>query len=191
VIVQRLAERLPRRFFCYTGALGPLQGVDVMIKALARVDGDLGLVVVGAGRDEEDLKALAAKNNRVVFVGQQSPGVAKLLVTRSRAAIMNLGPSPLDETAIPSKLAAYLSAGVPVIVAANGASASLARSASAGPTIPPNNIESMRTAFEEVRRKDDAGYNTWRDNARSFSEKHLTFERSVDAVARLFESALS
>lgn len=183
-VAQQLLSDLPNDYFCYTGNLGPLQGIDIMIRALQRQDGEAGLVIAGAGRDRDALEALAGDDERITFVGHRTGGVARLLVRSSLAAVMHLHSTPLDNSAIPSKLGAYLGANVPVIVAAHGEAARLAHSCDAGPTIAPGDVDEMAAAFALLERADQGTRDRWSQNARRFAAENLAEHRSFDAIAR-------
>lgn len=187
---ERLLATLPKNYFCYTGNLGPLQGIDIMIKALKTQSGDTGLVIAGAGRDRSTLEALASDDDRITFVGHQTGGFARLLVKASLAAVMHLHATPLDNSAIPSKLGAYLGANVPVIVAAQGEAARLARSCDAGPTIAPGDVDEMAAAFALLQRSDPATRDRWSQNASEFAAEHLSEQRSFDAIAEAIRTTI-
>lgn len=181
-----LGSWISRPFLCYTGTLGPLQGIDIMIDAVRETGADCYLVVVGAGRDDDALRRFAAKaDGRVLFVGQQSAAIAQEIAKRSLALVLHLGASALDASAIPSKFSAYMGAGKPTIVAAKGESARLAASVDCGPIGLPNNVASMAASFRSVLGADPAQIASWGSNAKRFGEAELSMETNVKRIAEI------
>lgn len=98
------------RRFIYFGRLAPEKGVATLIRATALAG--VSLNVVGAGREESSLRALAEDLGAdVKFCGYQSGDALRQLIRGSRASVL---PSELYENAPMSVLEAY-SHGVPAI----------------------------------------------------------------------------
>jgi len=174
-------------YFVYAGALGPLQGVNVMIDALRALP-DQALLVLGAGRDENELRRQADDlQHRVKFLGQQSPAMTRAVVSRARAALLHLAPSPLDGSAIPSKMASYLAAGVPLVTAAGGETARLARRVGAGPICDPNDAGQLERAMKSVLSASESQVQTWCRNGREFAEQELSFTTTMDRIVEMLE----
>ena len=70
----------PRRYILFLGYLRPEKGVDLLLRAFRDVSGELDLVIAGSGPQEARLRALAAGNERILFVGHvDGPAKADLL----------------------------------------------------------------------------------------------------------------
>lgn len=180
-----------RDYFCYTGSLGPLQGVDKMIDATSMVEGDVGLLIVGAGRESERLREQSAKAGKfVLMVGQESPAVAALVAAQSLAQVLYLERSPLDESAVPSKLSSYMRAGAPIVVAAGGETGQLARRAGAGPVLLPGDTVQLADAFTSVAVATLARRAGWVENARTFCSTNLDFSSNVARIADIIVTAV-
>lgn len=84
-------------YFLYVGRLKEEKGVDVLIKAMAKLDNDVQLKIVGTGPDREKLQELARDLNlgNVSFLGQQAGEEIAELFKNARAVVV---PSRVWET---------------------------------------------------------------------------------------------
>jgi len=106
--------------FVVLGRLYPGKGVDVAIRALAQVDADASLVVVGDGESRGELEELARDveaGERVRFVGLQP---RERMPAYLRGADALVFPTLLPEAAPLTPLQA-MAAGVPVLASRLGA----------------------------------------------------------------------
>jgi glycosyltransferase involved in cell wall biosynthesis len=81
---------LPEKdYFCYIGRLSHEKGLDILIRAMARLD-EGRLLIVGRGPDEEDLKELAAElgTRRVEFAGFQSGAELERILADSQFVVL-------------------------------------------------------------------------------------------------------
>lgn len=173
----------------YGGNLGPAQGLDTAIRAVAGMDRDVTLTLVGEGAAREQLRSLAAEiaPDRVSFRPRVTAEEFEDLVTTHDAALISLKRDPLFEITLPGKVPATLALGAPVILSASGDAATLIEGAGAGWTAPAGDVEALRTALAAAH---DAGP-TAREEA---GQRGLDFYRSSmtpDAGLDTLEAALS
>jgi len=155
-------------FICYAGSLGPLQGVERMCDAAAQAN--THLVVLGDGREASALREHAQRTDAPVrFVGQQPVGVAQAVLEQAASSTVYLEASDLDQTAIPSKIAANVAAGVPMVVAANGETHRLAERIAAGPQCSPGDTGALASCFREVINASAEQRARWIRNANAFA----------------------
>jgi glycosyltransferase involved in cell wall biosynthesis len=128
------------------------KGLDRAIEALALVGGDVELVVVGRGHDEEWYRELARARgieNRVRFLGQRSDAwrlyhAADMFVLPTRADVWGL-------TVIEA-----MACGVPPIVSSAAGSSSAIRSGETGIVLPePFRLEDFVDAIELLKRDEE------------------------------------
>jgi glycosyltransferase involved in cell wall biosynthesis len=145
-------------YFCFVGNLAPWQGVDNAITAFSvlaeKVEyRSVKLLIVGDGSKRKELEKLASQLNvadRITFLGavkhEEIPRIvnacdvclAPFTVWRNR----KIGVSAL-------KLYEYLSCGKPVI-ASSIPGTEIIEELDAGILVEPDNVEDLKTAFEEA-----------------------------------------
>jgi glycosyltransferase involved in cell wall biosynthesis len=137
--VDRVATTPPdgfkRRRVVFLGHLVPRQGVSRLIDAVARLDQDTTLDVIGTGPQEAELRERASGN--VAFHGylDDHHQVERLLSESSVAvAPYEWSAETFTRYADPGKLKAYLAAGLPIVLT----------------EVPPNARELEREAGAEV-----------------------------------------
>ena len=185
--IELVGDWADQGFVSYAGALGPLQGVDRMCDA-ARQTG-ARLVVVGDGREADALHNHAKRTDTPArFVGQQPPGVANAIVSMSAATIVYLETSALDSSAIPSKLAASVMAGIPVVVAASGETRNLAQRIDAGPSCGPGDTTALANCLSAAIGANQHERSKWAENASSFAETWVSPELGIDRYARFLRT---
>lgn len=77
----------PRPYFLFVGRLEAIKGLQTLIPVWDRVK-DFDLLVAGAGNEESSLRALAAPNPRIKFLGAQSQAQLGNLYAHARACIV-------------------------------------------------------------------------------------------------------
>jgi glycosyltransferase involved in cell wall biosynthesis len=120
----------------FAGNLGHLQGLDVAVKAAAQVKDldNLRLVLVGDGVARQGLRELAESlgADNVVFVPAQPLQVMNEVTSAADVQLVSLRDLPFFRGTIPSKLAAVMASGLPVICAVNGDAAKVVADSGAG-----------------------------------------------------------
>jgi colanic acid biosynthesis glycosyl transferase WcaI len=143
-----LAERFN---ILYAGNIGPLQGLDTVVRAAARVRSvrAIQIVVVGVGQQEDELRALARSvgATNVLFVGrrpyQEMPRIGAL----ADVHLVHLRDLPFFRATIPSKTQVALACARPVLMAVNGDAADIVRKAEAGVTCPAEDESRLADAM--------------------------------------------
>lgn len=104
----------------YVGTLTPYEGLDTLLRAVARLRGtgvDVRAVLIGSGEDEERLKALSRKMGAEALF----PGRVPAAAVPETLAAMDCCPfpridSPVTRLVPPLKLPEAMACGVPVVV---------------------------------------------------------------------------
>jgi glycosyltransferase involved in cell wall biosynthesis len=137
--------------FVYVGRLSADKGVATLIKAAATAR--VGLAVVGAGPDEERLRALVASlGANVRFLGYLSGEALRKVIGQARAVVL---PSQIYENAPMSVLEAY-AAGRPVIGARIGGIPELIRERETGATFTSGDAQDLAGVLSEFAGYPDA-----------------------------------
>lgn len=140
----------------YAGHLYVWKGVDVLLRALARVPNASGLIVGGhsAEPDLERLKALASAlgiADRVTFTGLVDPGrVPGLLMTADVLALPNPASAISTHFTSPLKLFEYMAAGRPIVASDLPAIREVLTHDVNALLVPPGDDEAMARAIARL-----------------------------------------
>lgn len=140
----------------YAGSIGPVQGLDVAIRALAllRPDEDVRLRLIGTGAQVPALQRLADElgvADRLSFEGPRPVAEMSELMASARLQLVCLKDDPLFHFTMPSKIQAILASGRPVITCAPGDVASLTEASGAGWAVGPGDAAGLAEAFRTAR----------------------------------------
>lgn len=140
----------------YAGSIGPVQGLDVAVRALAllRPDEDVRLRLIGTGGEVPALQRLALElgvSDRVSFEGPRSVAEMSEVMASAHVQLVCLKDDPLFHLTMPSKLQAILATGRPVITCAPGDAAELTTASGAGWAVAPGDAAGLVEAIREAR----------------------------------------
>jgi len=166
---------IDRCCFLYVGRLAPEKGVDVLLKAFAGVEGEL--VLIGDGREEDRLRALAPPHTR--FLGHLDRDALPAWYAAADALVL---PSLSEPWGMPLNEAA--AAGLPLIATdAAGAAKELIEDGRNGFIVTAGEVDALHDALARISTDDrfrgDAGA-----RSRRLSDA-MTPERWAEAVAHL------
>jgi glycosyltransferase involved in cell wall biosynthesis len=180
----------------YAGNIGRLQGVGTILDAAARLataQPNVRFVLVGDGIDAEQLRERVEKErlSNVRMVGRMPSRDANAVLRRADLLIVHLDRRPLTRIGIPQKVQAYLAAGRPVLLAAEGDAAELLARSGGGATCAPNDPVSMAAAIERfVLMSPDARDGIGR-SGREFYRREMSFQRGVDNIEGIFRAVVA
>lgn len=106
----------------YAGSLWPINGIDVILKAMEMLPGlRLRLIFAGAGMLEAEVRAAAARDDRIEYRGSLGPGELRAMYA-SCDVMLNIRRTSILPTPyhFPSKLMEYFEAGRPLLSTAIG-----------------------------------------------------------------------
>lgn len=108
----------------YGGNVGTAQGLQSLVDASVLLEDklDVHIVIAGEGMEKACLQQYVKEKNirNIIFLPAMSPKTMGALLAVSDWLYISLGSQKKYEITIPSKTYAYLSAGKPIIAAANG-----------------------------------------------------------------------
>jgi glycosyltransferase involved in cell wall biosynthesis len=174
----------------YAGNLGPLQGLDAVIRAAARVRSKrtIQIVIVGAGQREAELRTLARSigADNVRFLGRRTYREMPRICALADVHLIHLKDLPVFRATIPSKTQVALACARPVLMAVNGDAADIVRKAGAGVTCPSEDEIKLAEAMAALAE-------TERDELQAMGERGRRFyidEMSLDIGARYMDGLL-
>ncbi|HET6773858.1 MAG TPA: glycosyltransferase [Acidimicrobiales bacterium] len=137
----------------YIGRLVDKKGVDVLVEALARLDG-ARLEVVGDGPDRAALHQLAARlgvSDRVRFRGKLPKAAVIAALARAQIAVI---PSRVgaggDMEGTPVVLCEVMAAGVPVVASNLGGLGECIDDGLDGLLVPPGDVDALATTLDKA-----------------------------------------
>lgn len=166
-IRRRLGWGSERRLV-YIGTVGLAQGVGTLVDAMLLLppDIDLRVVVIGEGAEATELseKARRLGIDRLTFMPPVDSSDVPALLHAADAALTMLRRGPLYEEALPTKLLEAMAAGKPIVLSADGYSASLVSTGKAGVIAAPEDPAALVEALRRIASSDDLAM--MGDNAR-------------------------
>lgn len=168
----------------FAGTMGISQGLDTILEA-ARIClhdiQDLRFVLVGGGTEIERLKVKAKqlKLKNVVFIPYQSIEEMHKIFSLADALLVHLVDAPLYRITIPSKTQAYLTTGIPILMAVRGDAASLLSKAGSGFTCAPENPIELLAIIKRLYDMPVAGRRQMGQQGKQFYEKFLSLDRGT------------
>jgi len=130
----------------YAGALGPANGLEVVLAAAERLRDTRALfVLVGDGKARADLHAAAEARglDNVRFVRAQPKRAMRDVLGAADACLATLRDIPLFRTTYPNKVFDYMAAGRPVLLGIDGVIREVVDRAGAGIFVPPADAEAL------------------------------------------------
>ena len=179
----------------YAGNMGPPQGLDVALRALAMLPKDrFQFTFVGEGMDEENLKRLAAQLGltNAIFLGRRRPEEMPATLATAHVHFVSLRDHPLFEVTMPSKVQALLLAGLPIVAGLTGEPGATVKRSGAGWVCPPGDASALAQTLQhiesvpmsELRSRGAAGRRYYfREMARE-----VGFDRLVQTVRSVVEA---
>lgn len=176
----------------YAGNIGDVQGLDVAVRAIARMEPDSRIVLrlVGTGVAVERLRKLAydlGVGDRVFFEGPRRIEEMSEVMATADVQLVCLKDDPLFHLTMPSKIQAILATGCPVITCAPGDAAELTALSGAGWAVPAGDDAALAWTLTEAQGTTNSDLEAKGVAGRRYYEKHL----SSSVGAQRLESALA
>jgi len=151
------------RFVCgYVGTVGMAHGLEVVLKAAARLKdagrADVVFWIVGDGAKRRALEEEAADRGlfNVVFTGLVPKEAVGTIIASMDACLVHLRGTELFGTVIPSKIFEIMAARVPIVMGVRGESRDIVLKAGAGVSMIPDDPESLLECLDEIARSPNA-----------------------------------
>ncbi|MCX6793019.1 MAG: glycosyltransferase [Candidatus Falkowbacteria bacterium] len=179
-------ENTAGNYMLYFGRLSGEKGIDVLLRALARLDKTTILKIAGTGPDEEKLKALTKElklTKQVEFLGHLNGSDISDLIIKARAIII---PSVWLEN-MPFSLLESLAFGKVAIVSNIGGLAELIKDGVNGFSYPAHDISSLAKKIESLEHADLDKIS----QAAMETVKDLRIDKHVDVLLKIYEMSKS
>jgi glycosyltransferase involved in cell wall biosynthesis len=137
----------------YAGNVGAPQGLDNVIRALARVPREkFHFTIVGGGSGLQSLRELVRREglSNVDFKEPVSPSALRQLQAGAHVHLVSLIDDPLFRVTIPSKLQELMNSGVAILAVAPGEVADLVSQAAAGLAVTPGDDSTLADALMDL-----------------------------------------
>ena len=142
-----------RFVWTYAGNVGIAQGLEIAVDAAALLGDGFELMVVGSGPVLDQIRRRAEDRapGRVSFKGLLQPEQAARFLRASDALLVPLAVKPELRKFVPSKLFDCCAVGRPVIVAADGEAARLAKASEAALVVPAGDAGALADGLRRLR----------------------------------------
>lgn len=144
-------DRRPGNAVVYTGNLGHAQDLEPCIRAMAHVESDLALRIVGDGDVRPELEEIAQRvgvDDVVEFTGLVSRNEVPEQLADAIAGLAPIKPTENLQYAVPTKAYEYLACRVPVVAVGNGAIESFLKQSKGGVLVESDPAEIARNLDE-------------------------------------------
>lgn len=179
--------------FMYLGNVGPLAGIDVLIKAFEKADLDNArLVIAGSGSAKEHLQEVA-KGCKSQIEFWDVPG-GMVPATQSKADVMCL---PVKKgfamSSIPSKLPAYLFSAKPVLASVDAESdtARCINDSNAGWVCEPENVEQISNLMQMIVGLNNENLRTMGTAGREYAVKEFSRTENLKILANACKAIIN
>jgi glycosyltransferase involved in cell wall biosynthesis len=178
----------------HAGNIGPFQNLADAVRAAAAVEssGQVDLVLVGSGIEEDAVRALANESGvgNIRFLGRRAPSQMAELYAAADYQLVSLLNLPFFRGTIPSKLQAALSCGSPVVVAAPGDSAQIVERSGAGLACPPEDWQALADRFLQAAALSPDDRAEMARRARASYEAQMSKRAGADQLEDMLQDAV-
>ncbi|MCK6533016.1 MAG: glycosyltransferase family 4 protein [Polyangiaceae bacterium] len=174
----------------YAGNVGPLQNIEVVVRAAALIKShsDIQVHVVGTGPLLDRVKAVAKEVGavNVNFVPRQPFGDMPRIQALADVLLVHLKDVPFLRATIPSKTQVSMACGRAVLMAARGDAPDLILRAGAGSACEPDNPNALAAEMLRLHSLPRPELEAMGRNGRRYYEDHLSLDASARAMESLF-----
>ena len=179
--VQLPRALIGRSYALYAGSFGRKQDLALLTEAAQLLSKRRGptIVVIGDGPGRDILKL---GGDSLIALGLIDESAYQTVLGHALAGIVALSPG-VGDSVVPSKLAAYLGAGRPVVVAADADSeaARVVASAACGVRIPPGRADLLADALCMLA-TDQVKWRGWATSGQAYASAHWEKGMLVDRI---------
>ncbi len=177
----------------FAGNMGVAQGLDTIVEAAALLQEREPRILIHMMGEGIDAGRLQAKANalglgNIIFRPRVPLKDVQQHLRSADVLLVHLARDPLFEITIPSKTQAYLFAGKPIVMAAEGEAAAMVRASGAGFICGPGSAPGLAEAILQASRLGRVSLDEMGKRGRSFYDRHLSFSSgfgNTEAVLRV------
>lgn len=180
----------------FAGTMGKVQGIDAVIdaaKIVARKQPLIQFVFIGGGVEVERLKRRLTTEDikNCLFLPRRPVSEIGGVLNLADILLVHLQDDPLFRITIPSKTAAYMAVGKPILMAVRGDAADLVKAAKAGICCVPESPKEIAKAVLELHTIPDSERKQMGANGREFYEREISIKVGAEKFERLFRGSIS
>jgi len=173
-----------KQVLLYAGTIGYAHGIDVALRALACLRGEvhnLVLVIIGDGSEKQRMVNMseALKLDNVIFLDPHPLEFVAELYTVAQAGLVTIKDVPLLLGARPSKTFPIMASGKPVLYSGAGEGARLVEEADAGLVARPEDPEALAEVIRTLLRDPEEAARMGA-SGRRYVEKHLSWTALIE-----------
>ncbi len=177
----------------FAGNMGRAQSLVTVLeaaKSVALTNDRISFYFLGSGLELDELKTWAKDNaiSNAFFIPRVPMADVGAYLSSADCLLVHLKDDPLFRITIPSKTQAYMAAGKPIIMGVSGDAADMVREAKAGIVVPPDNPSALAEAVINLSRLPKKDIDNMGANGRRYYREHLSMEKGIDELVRIFRS---
>lgn len=187
-----VAEQLPKDKFIigYTGTLGIANSLNTLLEAAELVKEHTGIVfvLVGRGKEKENLQALAKEKNlsNVVFIDPIPKVQIQAMLSNFNACFIGLTKDPLFRFGVsPNKLFDYLYSAKPILYAIDSGAYKPVEAAGAGFQIEPENPQALAGSILKLYYMPETERQQMGDNGRKAAIEEYEYGMLAKKMAKV------
>ncbi|HEX6750224.1 MAG TPA: glycosyltransferase family 4 protein [Longimicrobium sp.] len=175
----------------YAGNIGPLQGIDTVVRAAVLAAPrcpELQVTIVGTGPLSDEVRSLADElgATNVRFVPRREYWEMPQINALADVLLVHLRDFPFLASTIPSKTQVSLASGRPVLIGVRGDAADLVLQAGGGVAVPPEDPAAMADAMVELARMSPAERDAMGRRGREYYLRNLSLDIAGEQHDRIF-----
>lgn len=177
------------RLFMYAGNMGPLQNLEALVEAFAKVP-SAQLAIIGSGVTENRIRRKVEDVANIHVLGRVPSTEIGRYISASDIQIVSLADSPLLRVTMPSKVQTALSAGKPIFAYAAGDIAEVVTRPRAGLACAPGNEEAAVRTIEHLNSLDESTLIEMGARAREVYDTEYSVRKMVGRLELALNSAI-
>lgn len=175
----------------YAGAIGDVQGLDVVLDAAALLGTGVRISLIGDGisRERLELRAEAEGLSNVRFLGRVPQTAIPDFIARAHIQLVSLADARFLSYTTPSKIAALLASGSPIVGHLNGDGARLIQDSGAGVAVRSGDGEALAAAIADMAA---GGPESWRKKGamgRAYYDENLSVASTTTTILNALTAA--
>lgn len=142
----------PPYHFLFAGNIGGMQSVETIVEAARMLlsDEKIKIHIVGSGSEYLRCKTLAEGVPNISFYGRRKIEEMPPLYAMADAGLVTLKADPIISLTIPGKVQSYMAAGLPIVGAIDGETATVVQSANCGICVPSGDAAGLAEAMRRL-----------------------------------------
>jgi glycosyltransferase involved in cell wall biosynthesis len=183
--------------FVFAGNFGQAQGLDVLIKAMSKIDANklkFSVLMIGDGREKNKLEKLAfdcGLTSKFHFLGSKSVSETIHLVKSCEVGLISLSNNDINKLTIPAKMQSLMAMSMPILAIGEGEIKNTVLSAKCGLAANPLDLDEVADKLLEFVNMKHEELKKFSINARRYYDEYfnenLFFDKLIESMRRTNE----